>query len=139
MWACHQFQLDVFGHFHVRTKMYLDGAILKEEMDPSADVLAAGLLEVSDPSLSVKFFNQQVLPLAREFLQLLLRANLMFFYFEGLYYHILKRSVGIRDLFIGKPMNQRPRYQMLGMFLLVQLCNIAAEGLRRSNLASIIV
>lgn len=78
-----------------------------------------------------------VLPLAREFLQLLLRANLMFFYFEGLYYHISKRAAGIRYVFIGKPMNQRPRYQILGMFLLVQLCVIAAEGLRRSNLASI--
>ncbi|GJS28530.1 peroxisome biogenesis factor 10 [Tanacetum coccineum] len=78
-----------------------------------------------------------VLPLAREFLQLLLRANLMFFYFEGLYYHISKRAAGIRYVFIGKPMNQRPRYQILGMFLLVQLCIIAAEGLRRSNLASI--
>lgn len=78
-----------------------------------------------------------VLPLAREFLQLVLRANLMFFYFEGLYYHISKRAAGIRYVFIGKPMNQRPRYQILGMFLLVQLCIIAAEGLRRSNLASI--
>ncbi|PWA71966.1 hypothetical protein CTI12_AA275840 [Artemisia annua] len=47
------------GRFHVHTKMYLDGAILKEEMDRSADVLAAGLLEVSDPSLSDKFFNRQ--------------------------------------------------------------------------------
>ncbi|XP_076936881.1 peroxisome biogenesis factor 10-like [Bidens hawaiensis] len=78
-----------------------------------------------------------VLPLAREFLQLVLRANLMFFYFEGLYYHISKRAAGIRYVFIGKPMNQRPRYQILGMFLLVQLCVIVAEGLRRSNLASI--
>ncbi|KAI3711846.1 hypothetical protein L1987_70394 [Smallanthus sonchifolius] len=78
-----------------------------------------------------------VLPLAREFLQLVLRANLMFFYFEGLYYHISKRAAGIRYVFIGKPMNQRPRYQILGMFLLVQLCIIVAEGLRRSNLASI--
>ncbi|KAI7757387.1 hypothetical protein M8C21_001916 [Ambrosia artemisiifolia] len=55
-----------------------------------------------------------VLPLAREFLQLVLRANLMFFYFEGLYYHISKRAAGIR-----------------------YLCIIVAEGLRRSSLASI--
>ncbi|XP_071690812.1 uncharacterized protein [Rutidosis leptorrhynchoides] len=47
------------GRFHVHTKMYLDGAILKEEMDRTADVLAAGLLEVSDPSLSDKFFLRQ--------------------------------------------------------------------------------
>ncbi|XP_031270547.1 peroxisome biogenesis factor 10 [Pistacia vera] len=78
-----------------------------------------------------------VLPMAREILQLVFRANLMFFYFEGLYYHISKRAAGIRYVFIGKPMNQRPRYQILGVFLLIQLCIIAAEGLRRSNLSSI--
>ncbi|KAL4560178.1 hypothetical protein LXL04_032327 [Taraxacum kok-saghyz] len=47
------------GRFHVHTKMYLDAAILKEEMERSADVLAAGLLEVSDPSLTDKFFLHQ--------------------------------------------------------------------------------
>ncbi|KAL9249457.1 Peroxisome biogenesis factor 10-like protein [Drosera capensis] len=78
-----------------------------------------------------------VLPLAREFLQLVLRTNLMFFYFEGLYYHISKRAAGIRYVFIGKPSNQRPRYQMLGVFLLIQLCVIAAEGLRRINLSGL--
>ncbi|PNT33054.1 hypothetical protein POPTR_006G222000v4 [Populus trichocarpa] len=78
-----------------------------------------------------------VLPVAREFLQLVLRTNLMFFYFEGMYYHISKRASGIRYVFIGKPSNQRPRYQILGVFLLIQLCIIAAEGLRRSNLSSI--
>lgn len=47
------------GRFHVHTKPYLDGAILKEEMERSADMLAAGLLEVADPSLSDKFFLRQ--------------------------------------------------------------------------------
>ncbi|XP_009768856.1 peroxisome biogenesis factor 10 isoform X1 [Nicotiana sylvestris] len=78
-----------------------------------------------------------VLPLAREVLQLVIRTNLMFFYFEGFYYHISKRTAGIRYVFIGKPMNQRPRYQILGVFLLIQLCILAAEGLRRSSLSSI--
>uniref|UniRef100_A0A1J3FX51 RING-type E3 ubiquitin transferase n=1 Tax=Noccaea caerulescens TaxID=107243 RepID=A0A1J3FX51_NOCCA len=77
------------------------------------------------------------LPVAREVLQLVLRANLMLFYFEGLYYHISKRASGVRYVFIGKQMNQRPRYQILGVFLLIQLCILAAEGLRRSNLSSI--
>ncbi|KAL0311829.1 UNVERIFIED_CONTAM: 40S ribosomal protein S3-2 [Sesamum radiatum] len=77
-----------------------------------------------------------VLPFARECFMLVLRANLMFFYFEGLYYHLSKRVAGIRYVFIGKPTNQRPRYQILGVFLLVQLCIIAAEGLRRSNLST---
>ncbi|KAK8958983.1 Peroxisome biogenesis factor 10 [Platanthera guangdongensis] len=78
-----------------------------------------------------------VLPFVREAAQLALRANLMLFYFEGLYYHISKRTAGIRYVFIGKPSNQRLRYQILGIFLLVQLCVIVAEGLRRSNLSSI--
>ncbi|KAI4377830.1 hypothetical protein MLD38_015403 [Melastoma candidum] len=77
------------------------------------------------------------LPFAREILQIILRTNLMFFYFEGLYYHISKRAAGISYVFIGKPSNQRPRYQILGIFLLIQLCILAAEGLRRSNLSSI--
>ncbi|KAL8484817.1 hypothetical protein ACS0TY_027201 [Phlomoides rotata] len=47
------------GRFHVHTKTYLDGAILKEEMERSADVLAAGLLDVSDPTLSSKFYLRQ--------------------------------------------------------------------------------
>ncbi|XWS14216.1 hypothetical protein CRYUN_Cryun36dG0103900 [Craigia yunnanensis] len=47
------------GRFHVHTKTYLDGAILKEEMERSADVLAAGLLEMADPSISNKFFLRQ--------------------------------------------------------------------------------
>ncbi|EEF43107.1 uncharacterized protein LOC8258833 [Ricinus communis] len=47
------------GRFHVRTKTYLDGAILKEEMERSADMLAAGLVELADPSLSSKFFLRQ--------------------------------------------------------------------------------
>ncbi|XWS38926.1 hypothetical protein CRYUN_Cryun18bG0005600 [Craigia yunnanensis] len=47
------------GRFHVHSKTYLDGAILKEEMERSADVLAAGLLEMADPSLSNKFFLRQ--------------------------------------------------------------------------------
>ncbi|KAJ8767279.1 hypothetical protein K2173_017323 [Erythroxylum novogranatense] len=47
------------GRFHVHTKTYLDGAILKEEMERSADVLAAGLVELADPSLSNKFFLRQ--------------------------------------------------------------------------------
>ncbi|KAK7363464.1 hypothetical protein VNO77_05608 [Canavalia gladiata] len=47
------------GRFHVHTKTYLDGAILKEEMEHSSDVLAAGLLEVADPSISSKYFLRQ--------------------------------------------------------------------------------
>ncbi|KAF0909629.1 hypothetical protein E2562_039352 [Oryza meyeriana var. granulata] len=78
-----------------------------------------------------------MLPFAQDFIQLAIRTNLMFFYFEGLYYHLPKRAAGIRYVFIGKPMNQRPRYQILGIFLLIQLCILGAERLRRSNLSTI--
>ncbi|KAK7303614.1 hypothetical protein RJT34_14524 [Clitoria ternatea] len=123
-----------------------------------------------------------MLPFVRELLQLILRANLMLFYFEGLYYHISKRPAGIQYVFIGKASNQRPRrgeinhsrtkkcgvirslssrtsvvdsvssavrtrenivttvlerYQILGVFLLIQLCIITAEGLHRRNFTSI--
>ncbi|KAL5996480.1 hypothetical protein ACLOJK_026560 [Asimina triloba] len=47
------------GRFHVRTRTYLDGAILREEMERSADLLAAGLLDVADPSLTTTFFLRQ--------------------------------------------------------------------------------
>ncbi|KAK4389345.1 Peroxisome biogenesis factor 10 [Sesamum angolense] len=53
--------------------------------------------------------GSEVLPFARECFMLVLRANLMFFYFEGLYYHLSKRAAGIRYVFIGKPTTQRPR------------------------------
>ncbi|XP_068659382.1 peroxisome biogenesis factor 10 [Aristolochia californica] len=78
-----------------------------------------------------------MLPFVYEILQIAVRTNLMFFYFEGLYYHISKRAAGIQYVFIGKPLNQRPRYQILGVFLLIQLCILGAESLRRSNLSSI--
>nr|AAK55784.1 Putative zinc-binding peroxisomal integral membrane protein [Oryza sativa] len=74
-----------------------------------------------------------MLPFAQDFIQLTIRTNLMFFYFEGLYYHLPKRAAGIRYVFIGKPLNQRPRYQILGIFLLIQLCILGAERLRRSR------
>ncbi|XP_021730361.1 uncharacterized protein LOC110697296 [Chenopodium quinoa] len=55
--SVHETKTD--GRFHVQTKTYVDGAILKEEMERSADVLAGGILEVADPSLSNKFFLRQ--------------------------------------------------------------------------------
>lgn len=78
-----------------------------------------------------------ILPSVREASQLVVRANLMLFYFEGLYYHIAKRAAGIHYVFIGKPLHQRPRYQILGIFLLIQLCIVGADWLRQSNLSSL--
>uniref|UniRef100_A0A0E0EE71 RING-type E3 ubiquitin transferase n=1 Tax=Oryza meridionalis TaxID=40149 RepID=A0A0E0EE71_9ORYZ len=100
-----------------------------------------------------------MLPFAQDIIQLTIRTNLMFFYFEGLYYHLPKRAAGIRYVFIGKPMNQRPSffghlnmyYFPLGAKILQQiifnssdfagikswLCILGAEKLRRSNLSTI--
>ncbi|KAJ8527114.1 hypothetical protein K7X08_029591 [Anisodus acutangulus] len=104
---------------------------------PSISALSRLKAKIRDFRLYAVRRWPSVLPLACEILQLFIRTNLMFFYFEGLYYHISKRAAGIHYVFIGKPMNQRPRYQILGVFLLIQLCILAAEGLRRSNLSSI--
>ncbi|KAL8497122.1 hypothetical protein ACS0TY_020702 [Phlomoides rotata] len=100
-----------------------------------ADLLSDDIID--NEATSSSQIQPSVLPMARECFMLILRTNLMYFYFEGLYYHLSKRASGIRYVFIGKPTNQRPRYQILGVFLLVQLCIIAAEGLRRSNLSSL--
>ncbi|CAM8916568.1 unnamed protein product [Rhodiola kirilowii] len=125
-----------------------------EDSDPSSSIRSNAVSEASMPREQIsiisrwrhKFYGYwlhtvqrwpMMLPVAREALQLILRTNLMFFYFEGLYYHISKRASGIRYVFIGKPLHQRPRYQILGVFLLIQLCILAVEGLRRNNLSSI--
>ncbi|XP_050219004.1 peroxisome biogenesis factor 10 [Mercurialis annua] len=117
-------------------------SVMIDLQSPSASGASVSLVARLRRNISGLWLNAvrrwpTVLPAVREFLQLLLRTNLMFFYFEGLYYHISKRASGIRYDFIGKPSNQRPRYQILGVFLLIQLCVIAAEGLRRSNLSSL--
>ncbi|CAK9165607.1 unnamed protein product [Ilex paraguariensis] len=131
--------------------LYGDNATVSSQVQPSAVTeipSSSGSVSSISPisRLKAKFSGlwmcavrrwPLVLPVAREVFQLVLRSNLMFFYFEGLYYHISKRAAGIRYVFIGKPSNQRPRYQILGVFLLIQLCILAAEGLRRSNLSSI--
>ncbi|ESQ50205.1 hypothetical protein EUTSA_v10002014mg [Eutrema salsugineum] len=127
---------DFFGDNHIQSPRMIDL--------PSASHLGTSGSAVSRFKDRVKRLWHKairrwpmVLPVAREVLQLILRANLMLFYFEGLYYHISKRASGVRYVFIGKQLNHRPRYQILGVFLLIQLCILAAEGLRRSNLSSI--
>ncbi|CAK9220013.1 unnamed protein product [Sphagnum troendelagicum] len=77
------------------------------------------------------------LPSVREALLLVVRAHLMLFYFEGAYYHMAKRTAGIRYIFMGKPTQQRPRYHMLGMFLLIQLSIVGGDWLRRCALPAL--
>ncbi|KAK1369389.1 Peroxisome biogenesis factor 10 [Heracleum sosnowskyi] len=126
------FGYEAAGSSHARSPVLID-------VSPSTSVSAVSRLRQKIKGLWLYAVQRwpSMLPFVREFLQLVLRTNLMFFYFEGLYYHISKRAAGIRYVFIGKQMNQRPRYQILGVFLLIQLCILAAEGLRRSNLSSI--
>eukprot|EP00250_Pteridium_aquilinum_P008214 c17771_g1_i3 orf=536-2992(-) len=51
-----------YGRFRVRTRTFLDGAILRDEMRHSADVLAAGFLESSEPSLFNAYFGRRKYP-----------------------------------------------------------------------------
>ncbi|XP_024545002.1 peroxisome biogenesis factor 10-like isoform X2 [Selaginella moellendorffii] len=78
-----------------------------------------------------------ILPSLREALLLLSRANLMLFYFDGIYYHLAKRAARIRYIHMGKAAQQRPRYHMLGMFLLLQLSILSGHWLRRSILPAV--
>eukprot|EP00249_Psilotum_nudum_P018517 c26846_g1_i1 orf=506-1804(-) len=82
--------------------------------------------------LSAIQYWSMVLPSVREALLLVVRTNLMLFYFEGLYYHLAKRVAGVRYIFMGKLFHQRPRYHMLGVFLLIQLCIVGGDWLRRT-------
>ncbi|XP_074276449.1 peroxisome biogenesis factor 10 [Silene latifolia] len=129
---------DEFGENNAPARSQLSNEIPSSSM---SQVSSSSLARLKDKFRRCRLYIIQrwpmVLPIAREVLQLFLRTNLMLFYFEGLYYHISKRASGIRYMFIGKPSNQRPRYQILGVFLLIQLCVIGAEKLRRSNLSSL--
>ncbi|CAM6099683.1 unnamed protein product [Calypogeia fissa] len=57
-YSVHETKKD--GRFHARSRAYVDGALLREEMKHSTDVLAAGLLEASDPSLYPLYFRDNV-------------------------------------------------------------------------------
>eukprot|EP00271_Cylindrocystis_brebissonii_P009738 TRINITY_DN2490_c0_g1_i1.p1 TRINITY_DN2490_c0_g1~~TRINITY_DN2490_c0_g1_i1.p1 ORF type:complete len:551 (-),score=82.01 TRINITY_DN2490_c0_g1_i1:570-2222(-) len=79
-----------------------------------------------------------LLPVVKEAMQLAFRTHLMLFYFEGLYYHWSKRMMGIRYIFTGRASEQRPRYHVLGMFLLVQVSLLGGEWLRRNVLPALL-
>eukprot|EP00250_Pteridium_aquilinum_P010390 c19352_g1_i1 orf=157-1242(+) len=73
-----------------------------------------------------------VLPSIKEALILLSRANLMLFYFKGIYYDVAKRVAGVQYALLMKPPQQRTRYHMLGVFLLIQLCVTGSNWLRQN-------
>lgn len=79
----------------------------------------------------------RVLPYMRDAFLLAVRGNLMFFYFEGVYFHLAKRAAGVRYVHMGKMIYKKPRYHMLGMFLLIQLCIVGGDWLRRSALPAL--
>eukprot|EP00850_Spirogloea_muscicola_P005815 SM000027S09596 [mRNA] locus=s27:265681:268628:+ [translate_table: standard] len=73
----------------------------------------------------------------REALLLGVRMHLMLFYFEGFYYHLAKRATGVRYVFTGRASEQRPRYHILGMFLLVQVGILGGDWFRRAVIPSV--
>lgn len=79
----------------------------------------------------------RVLPSLRNAFLLAVRGNLMFFYFEGVYYQLSKRAAGVRYIHMGKLFYKKPRYHMLGMFLLIQLGIVGGDWLRRSALPTL--
>lgn len=56
----------------------------------------------------------------------LLRLNLAMFYLFGAYYQPSKRATGVRYLFLGRALEGRPSYHVLGLLLCTQL---AVSGL----------
>ncbi|KAH7436000.1 hypothetical protein KP509_06G088500 [Ceratopteris richardii] len=79
-----------------------------------------------------------VLPSIKEALVLLSRANLMLFYFRGVYYDVAKRVAGVHYSLLMKPPQHKTRYHMLGVFLLVQLCITGSNWLRQ-NVFSVLI
>ncbi|KAH7387390.1 hypothetical protein KP509_16G020600 [Ceratopteris richardii] len=80
----------------------------------------------------------RVLPGLRDAFLSAVRANLMLFYFEGVYYHLSKRVAGVKYIHMGKLFYKKPKYHMLGMFLLIQLGIIGGDWLRRSALPNLL-
>ncbi|KAK1303354.1 Peroxisome biogenesis factor 10 [Acorus calamus] len=82
-----------------------------------------------------------VLPFAREMLQLVLRTNLMFFYFEDVYcgsiLSYIKACCRNSLCFYWETIESKAEIPDSGCFPLDPMCIIAAEELRRSNLSSI--
>lgn len=79
----------------------------------------------------------RVLPGLRDAFLFAVRANLMLFYFEGVYYQLSKRAAGVRYIHMGKLFYKKPKYHMLGMFLLIQLGIVGGDWLRRTALPNL--
>lgn len=79
----------------------------------------------------------EVLPSVKEALHLIARAHLMFFYFQGIYYHMAKRIAGVQYVYTWRPPQQKTRYHMLGIFLLIQLCVTGGNWLRQYVIPSL--
>ncbi|MCO5550169.1 hypothetical protein L7F22_003651 [Adiantum nelumboides] len=79
----------------------------------------------------------RVLPGLRDAFLFAVRGNLMLFYFEGVYYQLSKRVAGVRYIHMGKLFYKKPKYHMLGMFLLIQLSIVGGDWLRRTALPNL--
>ncbi|KAK9099476.1 hypothetical protein Syun_026521 [Stephania yunnanensis] len=125
--------IDTDGRNQVQYSMSAEG--------PSSSSSGVSLLTLKQKLHRLWLYAVQkwptVLPLAREILQFVLRANLMLFYFEVFQNIIILTSLQCHSAPLRLLFQHSIRYQILGVFLLVQLCIITAEGLRRSNLSSV--
>lgn len=123
-------------------------ALQFSEMDSGSTELSN--IELAPVQLSVRLRQQLqrvrmqvfqhwpvVLPSIKEALVLISRANLMLFYFKGVYYDVAKRVAGVQYALLMKPPQQRTRYHMLGVFLLIQLCVTGSNWLRQ-NVVSVL-
>jgi peroxin-10 len=61
------------------------------------------------------------LPRLRSILSIIQRLHIAVFYFQGIYYHIPKRLVNIKYVFNRKIDEERPTYDILGIFIVLQL------------------
>ncbi|KAH7302180.1 hypothetical protein KP509_23G059900 [Ceratopteris richardii] len=80
----------------------------------------------------------RVFPSLRDAFLFAVRANLMLFYFEGVYYQLSNRVVGVKYIHMGKLFYKKPKYHMLGMFLLIQLGIVGGDWLRRIALPNLV-
>lgn len=113
---------------------------------PSAEISNSNLVEIEPSRRSLRQQLQRMrlvalqhwpvmLPSIKEAFVLLTRANLMLFYFKGFYYDVAKRVAGVQYALLTKPPQQRTRYHMLGVFLLIQLCVTGSNWLRQNAIS----
>eukprot|EP00803_Ostreobium_quekettii_P005399 evm.model.scf_280EXC.3 EVM.evm.TU.scf_280EXC.3 scf_280EXC:8368-11943(+) len=86
---------------------------------------------------SLKPRLRAVLPQMRSALHLAGRTHLALFYLYGVYYHVSKRVTGVQHVYISGEAQWRPRYFVLGVFLVAQLVLTAGQWASQRAVASV--